>query len=399
MNPSGNPATGNPATGNPATGASVTGTPTPPAGASPARFRTRITELFGIEHPILLGGLHHLGESGIVAAMVNAGGMGFVTSRSFATLDAFRADLRRCRELTAGKPFGVNLTISRRPGFNRDVSAWIDIALEEGVRLFESAGSAPDEIVEPIHRGGGLLLHKCPSVRHAVTAQRLEAAGAHARAGAQRPLSEARLALVAQRQDLDPIEMQSDTVQGHVSGGAKRNDQLAQLTFDGPPDKGMPFENGEGVEDHLERGGRRPGVSVVQEVQHPLEVVECPLTQRDAGHRSARLRRTHRHGLSPRRAGRGRRSRRPLPCKPPPQVGGHLFTGVQRPALIDLFGSRQSICHEGGSHVGQRDLRLQRIDHPRVRRLPLCRGQRRDAVLQIFRQLQGGGHGHGWTVG
>lgn len=165
--------TGKPATGNPATGASATGAPTPPAGASPARFRTRITELFGIEHPILLGGLHHLGESGIVAAVVNAGGMGFVTSRSFATLDAFRADLRRCRELTAGKPFGVNLTISRRPGFNRDVSAWIDIALEEGVRLFESAGSAPDEIVEPIHRGGGILLHKCPSVRHAVTAQRL----------------------------------------------------------------------------------------------------------------------------------------------------------------------------------------------------------------------------------
>ena len=157
----------------------VQATTTPTA----ARFRTRITRLFGIEHPILLGGLHHLGESGIVAAVVNAGGMGFVTSRSFATLEAFRADLRRCRELTGGKPFGVNLTISRRPGFNRDVSAWIDIALDEGVRLFESAGSAPDEIVEPIHRGGGLLLHKCPSVRHAVTAQRLEAAGAHALAG------------------------------------------------------------------------------------------------------------------------------------------------------------------------------------------------------------------------
>jgi nitronate monooxygenase len=132
VNPIGTPAIGTPATGHPAPGARATRTPTPPTGASPARFRTRITELFGIEHPI-----------------------------------------------------GVNLSISRRPGFNRDVPAWIDIALDEGVRLFESAGSAPDEIVEPIHRGGGLLLHKCPSVRHAVTAQRLgvEAAGAHALAG------------------------------------------------------------------------------------------------------------------------------------------------------------------------------------------------------------------------
>lgn len=136
-------------------------------------FRTRITELFGIRHPLLLGGLHHLGESTLVAAVVNAGAMGYVTARSFDDLDDYRRDLRRCRELTGGKPFGVNLTISRRPGFNRNTPAWIDIALEEGVRLFESAGAPPDELIEPIHRGGGLLLHKCPSVRHALTAQRL----------------------------------------------------------------------------------------------------------------------------------------------------------------------------------------------------------------------------------
>src|SRR5882672_2971996 len=103
-----------------------------------APFRTRITELFGIRHPILLGGMHHLGQSGIVAAVVNAGAMGFITARSFDTLDGFRADLRRCRELTGEKPFGVNLTLSRRPGANRDVAAWIDIALDEGVRHFES---------------------------------------------------------------------------------------------------------------------------------------------------------------------------------------------------------------------------------------------------------------------
>lgn len=136
-------------------------------------FRTRITELFGIDHPILLGGMHHLGRSGVVAGVVNAGAMGFITPRSFDSLDEYRADLRRCRELTGGRPFGVNLTISRRPGFNQDAPAWIEIALEEGVRHFESAGTSPEELVEPIHRGGGVLMHKCPSVRHALTAERL----------------------------------------------------------------------------------------------------------------------------------------------------------------------------------------------------------------------------------
>lgn len=137
------------------------------------RFRTRLTERFGIRHPILLGGMHHLGESGIVAAVVNAGAMGFITARSFSTADALRNDLRRCRTLTKGRPFGVNLTLSRRAEQNRDVADWIRIALEEGVRHFESAGSSPEQLVEPIQRGGGLLIHKCPSVRHALSAQRL----------------------------------------------------------------------------------------------------------------------------------------------------------------------------------------------------------------------------------
>jgi len=136
-------------------------------------FRTRLTELFGIRHPVLLGGMHQLGTSGIVAAVVNAGAMGFITARTFATADALRADLRRCRELTGGKPFGVNLTLARRPEGNQRLREWIDIALEEGVRHFESAGGRPEGLVEPIHAGGGVLLHKCPSVRHAVSAERM----------------------------------------------------------------------------------------------------------------------------------------------------------------------------------------------------------------------------------
>ena len=103
---------------------------------SGAVFRTRITTMFGIEHPILMGGMHHLGQSDLVAGVVNAGAMGFITPRSFDSLDDYRRDLQRCRTLTGGRAFGVNLTISRRPGWNRDAPAWIDIALEEGVRHF-----------------------------------------------------------------------------------------------------------------------------------------------------------------------------------------------------------------------------------------------------------------------
>ncbi|WP_316149661.1 nitronate monooxygenase [Cupriavidus sp. BIC8F] len=136
-------------------------------------FQTRLAALLNIRYPILLGGMHLLGTSDVVAAVVNAGAMGFITARSFPTLDAFRADLRRCRTLTRGRPFGVNVTLSAREDRNRLAAAWVDMALEEGVRVFESAGMSPEQLVAPIHAGGGLLIHKCPSVRHALTAQRL----------------------------------------------------------------------------------------------------------------------------------------------------------------------------------------------------------------------------------
>jgi len=135
-------------------------------------FRTRITALFGIRHPLLLGGMHILGESGLMAAVVNAGAMGFITARSFASPDALRADLRRCHALTGGRPFGVNITLARRDDANSAVQDWIRVALQEGVRHFESAGGPPGELVGPIQRGGGILIHKCPSVRHALSAER-----------------------------------------------------------------------------------------------------------------------------------------------------------------------------------------------------------------------------------
>ncbi|WP_325170276.1 NAD(P)H-dependent flavin oxidoreductase [Cupriavidus respiraculi] len=144
---------------------------------APAPFRTRITERFGIRHPILAGGLMWLSDARYVAALVNAGAMAFLTPRSFDTLAAYRAALRECGTLTQGRAFGVNLTQSRRAEANRLLPSWIEIALEEGVRHFETVGPAPGALFARIHAGGGLALHKCAFVEHAAKA---EQAGADA---------------------------------------------------------------------------------------------------------------------------------------------------------------------------------------------------------------------------
>lgn len=140
-------------------------------------FRTRLTELFGIRHPILAGGLMWLSDARYVAGIVNAGGMGFITPRSFDTLDAFRQQLMLCRELTQGRPFGVNLTLSSRNQHNELVPRQLEIALQEGVRHFETVAAQPEPLFEAIHAGGGIVVHKASRIRHA---QKAEALGADA---------------------------------------------------------------------------------------------------------------------------------------------------------------------------------------------------------------------------
>ena len=137
-----------------------------------APFRTRITTLFGIAHPVLAGGLMWLSDASYVSAVVNAGGMGFVTSRSFETLAAFEAEMTSCRELTFGKAFGVNLSTSRHSAV--PLMTYLDAALAAGVRHFETAGSAPaDDLIARIRDAGGVVIHKVPQVKHAITAERL----------------------------------------------------------------------------------------------------------------------------------------------------------------------------------------------------------------------------------
>jgi NADH:quinone reductase (non-electrogenic) len=137
-------------------------------------FKTKITELLGIPHPILCGGLGPgVSDARYVAAVVNAGGMGFIMALGWTDPDEFRAELRRCRELTAGKPFGVNLYISRQAGGLERARQQIRVICEERVACVETAGASPREVIPILREAGIKIIHKVPAVKYAFTAERL----------------------------------------------------------------------------------------------------------------------------------------------------------------------------------------------------------------------------------
>ncbi|MCE3554897.1 nitronate monooxygenase family protein [Pseudonocardia sp. RS11V-5] len=134
-------------------------------------MRTRFTELFGVEHPIAQGGMQWVGRAPLVAAVANAGGLGFITALTQPTPEDLRAEIRRCRELT-DKNFGVNLTIL--PAIVPPPYAeYRQVIIDEGVPFVETAGSNPVEHLEHFHSAGIKVIHKCTSVRHGVKAQNL----------------------------------------------------------------------------------------------------------------------------------------------------------------------------------------------------------------------------------
>lgn len=139
---------------------------------TPQIFRTRITDLFGIDHPILCGGLMWLADANYVGAVVNAGGMGFITPRSFPSDEAFRDQLKKCRDITGGKPFGVNIYVAARPEANEALGRFLDIAIEEGVRFVETSGYSPKAFMPRIKQAGMTVIHKCATLRHAESAVR-----------------------------------------------------------------------------------------------------------------------------------------------------------------------------------------------------------------------------------
>ena len=142
----------------------------------PQRFNTRITELLGIRHPILAGGLGpRVSDARYVASVVNAGGMGFIVAAGFPDAPQFRDQLLRCRDLTEGRPFGVNLYISRQAGGIDRVRHQIDALIELGVSCVETAGASPEPVMPVLKQAGIKVLHKVPAVRYAHTAARFGA--------------------------------------------------------------------------------------------------------------------------------------------------------------------------------------------------------------------------------
>ncbi|MDH5343679.1 MAG: nitronate monooxygenase [Betaproteobacteria bacterium] len=138
-----------------------------------APFQTRITELYGIRLPVIASGLMWLAEPVYVAAVARAGLIGFMTAASFSDPAALRAGIRRCRELSEGKPFGVNIMIRvSRDGTDR-VTPLIDAVIDEGVRYVETAGNNPEAHVKRLKDAGIIVLHKVPGIRYAKKAESL----------------------------------------------------------------------------------------------------------------------------------------------------------------------------------------------------------------------------------
>jgi len=134
-------------------------------------IKTRITELFGIQHPIVQGGMMWVGRAELVAAVSNAGGLGILTALTQPSPDDLRREIDRCRTMT-DKPFGVNLTIL--PSVSPPPYAeYRKAIIESGVTIVETAGHKPEEHVVEFKSHGVTVLHKCTSVRHAVSAERM----------------------------------------------------------------------------------------------------------------------------------------------------------------------------------------------------------------------------------
>ena len=132
-------------------------------------MKTQITELFGIEHPIIQGGMHYVGFAELAAAVSNAGGLGIITGLTQGTPKKLDAEIKKCQELT-DKPFGVNLTFlpSLTPP---DYPGLIEVIINNGVKVVETAGRNPAVYMPAMKDAGIKVIHKCTSVRHSIKAQ------------------------------------------------------------------------------------------------------------------------------------------------------------------------------------------------------------------------------------
>ena len=134
-------------------------------------MKTRITELFGIEHPVIQGGLHYVGFAEMAAAVSNAGGLGIITGLTQKTPKDLANEIARCKDMT-DKPIGVNLTFL--PGFeDPDYPGYIEAIVAQGVKIVETAGRSPEQYMPSLKEAGIKVIHKCTSVRHSLKAEKI----------------------------------------------------------------------------------------------------------------------------------------------------------------------------------------------------------------------------------
>jgi len=132
-------------------------------------MKTRITEMFEIEHPIIQGGMHYVGFAELAAAVSNAGGLGIITALTQKTPELLAKEIARCREMT-DMPIGVNLTflpVVEAP----DYPGYIDAVIKGGVKVVETAGNNPSKWLPILKENGIKVIHKCTTVRHALKAE------------------------------------------------------------------------------------------------------------------------------------------------------------------------------------------------------------------------------------
>ena len=132
-------------------------------------MKTKITEMFGIEHPIIQGGMHYVGLAEMAAAVSNAGGLGIITGLTQGTPEKLANEIARCKDMT-DKPFGVNLTFL--PAMTApDYPGLVQTIIDSGVKVVETAGNNPAKWLPQLKNADIKVIHKCTSVRHSVKAQ------------------------------------------------------------------------------------------------------------------------------------------------------------------------------------------------------------------------------------
>ena len=132
-------------------------------------MKTQITELFGIQHPIIQGGMHFVGLAEMAAAVSNAGGLGVITALTQGTPEKLESEIIRCRAMT-DKPFGVNMTFL--PTLNSpDYSGLFKVIIDNGIKVVETAGNNPQKWLPMLQEANIKVIHKCTSVRHSLKAE------------------------------------------------------------------------------------------------------------------------------------------------------------------------------------------------------------------------------------